>query len=124
MFDEYDVNRQTALLAQCRRPQLVRGGEIVGSFLKHNKETLIANDRKKNLYMKLSTYEETQRKLRLVDAFVEINTQLDPSQYQKDLLIVRTIRNDKPLMKLLNTELYPSILFYRNVLINVLFLKM
>lgn len=40
----------------------------------------------------------------------------DPAD-KKKLLVVRTVKNDAPLMKLLQSELYPSIQFRANVML-------
>ena len=61
----------------------------------------------------LEKYYEPQRRLRLVGVLDSLK---DPAD-KKKLLVVRTVKNDAPLMKLLQSELYPSIQFRANVLL-------
>ena len=59
----------------------------------------------------LEKYYEPQRRLRLVGVLDSLK---DPADRRKQL-IVRTVRNDAPLMKLLQSELFPPILFRAKV---------
>lgn len=61
----------------------------------------------------LEKYYEPQRRLRLVGVLDSLK---DPAD-KKKLLVVRTVKNDAPLMKLLQSELYPSIQFRANVML-------
>lgn len=61
--------------------------------------------------MSLEKYYEPQRRLRLVGVLDSLK---DPADRRKQL-IVRTVKNDAPLMKLLQSELFPPILFRAKV---------
>ena len=56
--------------------------------------------------MSLEKYYEPQRRLRLVGVLDSLK---DPADRRKQL-IVRTVKNDAPLMKLLQSEVFPPIL--------------
>ena len=59
----------------------------------------------------LEKYYEPQRRLRLVGVLDSLK---DPADRRKQL-IVRTVKNDAPLMKLLQSELFPPILLRAKV---------
>ena len=61
--------------------------------------------------MSLEKYYEPQRRLRLGGVLDSLK---DPADRRKQL-IVRTVKNDAPLMKLLQSELFPPILFRAQV---------
>ena len=59
----------------------------------------------------LEKYYEPQRRLRLVGVLDSLK---DPADRRKQL-IVRTVKNDAPLIKLLQSELFPPFLFRAKV---------
>lgn len=65
--------------------------------------------------MSLERYYEPQRRLRLVGVLDSLK---DPADRRKQL-IVRTVKNDAPLMKLLQSELFPPILFRAKVTLHL-----
>lgn len=106
---EIDVNRQLEVLAKSRLPQFISGARVMGDFCNRNNECVIKLDAQKNLSLKLSTYEETQRRMRILSAFIEVIQKYQSSDFDRRFLVVKTIKNDTVIPKLLQQELSPSI---------------
>ena len=106
---------QLEILAQCRLAQFLDGGRVIGLFCKRNKESQIVSDRRKNLALKVHTYDDTQRRLRLVDALVEVGEEYTKPELARSFLVVRTLERDQVLKDLLKKDLYPPIFFFAHV---------
>lgn len=111
---------QMEILAQCRLEQFLQGGNVIGLFCKRNKESQIVTDRRKNLALKIHTYDETQRRLRLVSALVEVGEEYSMSELSRNFLVVRTLKNDQVVKDLLKRDLYPTIFFFEHVRMEVI----
>ena len=92
-------------------PQFVRGARIIGEFCKRNSEAQIrVKDRA--VYLKLNTYEETQRRMRLVDALLEVGSSFKERKWDRSQLVIRTVRDDESLKTMLRQELSPPVAFF------------
>lgn len=106
---------QLQILAQCRLDQFLKGGKVIGDFCKRNKESQIVIDHRKNLAIKVHTYGDTQRRLRLVDALTEVGEVYTKPELACNFLVVKTLEKDRVLGDLLKRELYPTIFFFEHV---------
>lgn len=106
---EIDVNKQLEVLARSRLPQFISGAKVIGDFCNRNHECVITLDSQNNLSLKLATYEETQRRMRTISAFLEVIKKYKTSDYDRRFLVIRSIENDTAIAKLLQQELIPPV---------------
>ncbi|KAK8802616.1 hypothetical protein WA171_006292 [Blastocystis sp. BT1] len=104
--------QQLAILAQARLPQFLKGGALLQDYSKQRNEALVQENKQGNYAVSLEKYYEPQRRLRLIGILNDIPLIGDGKQ-----LVIRSIKNDTSLMKLLQSELYPPISFRVNVCI-------
>lgn len=64
------------------------------------------------VYLKLNTYEETQRRMRLVDALLEVGSSFKERKWDRSRLVIRTVRDDESLKTMLGQELSPPVAFF------------
>ena len=103
------------ILAQCRVSQLISGALIMNEFCKRNNESLIVENARGDLMVKVLTYEEIQRRMRLIGAFIEIVEEYKQPKYSQRRLIVKSVKNDSIVRNILEKELYPTIEFVEKV---------
>ena len=103
------------IMAQCRVSQLLAGAQIMSEFCKRNNESVISLNGHGNLSVNIFTYEETQRRMRLIGALVEVAEEYARPSFAQKRLIVRTLRKDAMVRNLLERELYPAIDFAERV---------
>lgn len=106
---------KSQVLAQCRVSQLISGALIMNEFCKRNNESLIAENARGDLTIKVLTYEETQRRMRLIGAFIEIVEEYKHPKYAQHQLIVKSVKDDSIVRNILEKELYPKIEFVEKV---------
>lgn len=104
-----DESTQLHVLAQCRLPQLLQGARIMGDFCRRNKESVVTRNTKGDLAVKVFTYGDVQRQMRLVDALVDVSEHFVMSEGESRCLVVKTVKKDVVLEKLLRKELFPPI---------------
>ena len=103
------------VLAQCRVSQLISGALIMNEFCKRNSESLIVENARGDLMIKVLTYEETQRRMRLIGAFIEIVEEYKHPKDSQRRLIVKSVKNDNIVRDILEKELYPKIEYVEKV---------
>lgn len=104
-----DASTQLQLLAQCRIPQLLQGARIMGDFCRRNKESVVTRNANGDLAVKVFTYGDVQRQMRLIDALVDVSEHFMMPEMAGQSLIVKTVKKDIVLEKLLRKELFPPI---------------
>ena len=67
------------------------------------------------MYLKLNTYEETQRRMRLVDTLLEVGSSFKERKWDRSQLVIRTVRDDESLKTMLRQELSPPVAFFVRV---------
>lgn len=103
------------LLAEARLPQFVRGAQVIGSFCRRNNESPVLEKRGGNLSVRVNTYEDSQRRMRFLDALLEVAQNHGGKERSRSFLSVRTVENDAVLKRMLRQELSPSLLFREKV---------
>lgn len=108
--------RQLQLLAQSRLSQFIKGSSILQKFSKEKNESVMSVNEQGNycksidmvylIDVSLEKYYDPHRRLRLIGVMNEI-AEIKGKKGKR--LIVKSVRNDSQLKKLLESELFPSI---------------
>ena len=81
----------------------------MGDFCRRNKESVVTRNPNGDLAVKVFTYGDVQRQMRLIDALVDVSEHFVMSDVKGRCLVVKTVKKDTVLERLLQKELFPPI---------------